>query len=379
MLINGIDIGALSGNIQVDKLVPALVPNRVLQLDGDMLCYECSGDDDQPFAYCIENWKTALEVRMAMAGAEYCNIHLTGANKGGRFDTALVRPYQGNRDGKVKPKHLPQLREWVQQYYKPFKDGGVWGATGLKADSCYWNNQEADDGITQRQYAAIQEGARHLSIIMSGDKDLGICSGLHCDWNTFDIVDVDGFGEIRLDDSGSSKKIKGKGTAFFFAQLLMGDTADNIPGLPTFGRDISSSLWPSSAFQDAQRLLAERTTKSGKPASSLQIAKAQEVIDTAKAKACGPVAVFDYLKDCTNDLDAMMLCIKAYQSHYGNAAFDFVDHRQEAHRLTSGHMLLEQARLLWMRRVPDECPSVFFKQAAQRIKWDGRQLEPTVH
>lgn len=373
MLVNGVDLGELSGNISVDKLVPELVPNRVLQLDGDMLCYECSGQDDQPFAYCIENWKTALEVRMAMAGAEYCNIHLTGANKGGRFDTALVKPYQGNRDGKIKPRHLAQLREWVQQYYDPTS------INPLKADACYHNMQEADDGITQQQYSAIQEGTRHLSIIMSGDKDLCICSGLHCDWNTFDIQDVDGFGEVRLDESGSSKKIKGKGTAFFWAQLLMGDTADNIPGLPTFGTGISSSLWPTSAFSAAQNLLSTRKTAGGKPASSLQIAKAQEILDTAKAKACGPVAVFDYLRDSTGDLDSMMLCIKAYQSHYGKAAFDFTDHRQEQHRLTSGHMLLEQARLLWMRRIEDECPSVFFRQVVERIKWDGRKLEPTIH
>lgn len=372
MLINGIDLGALSGNIQLDKLVPDRVPNRVLQLDGDMLAYECSGDDDQPFAYCMENWKTALEVRMNMAGAQYCNIHLTGANKGGRFDTALVKPYQGNRDGKIKPKHLPQLREWVQQHYN------CNGAEGHYADACYHNDQEADDGITQRQYNAIQQDARHLSIIMSGDKDLGICSGLHCDWNTFDIVDVDGFGEVHLDETGSTKKIKGKGTSFFWAQLLMGDSADNIPGLRDFGSAISSTLFPSGAYTEALRLLTERTTKTGKPCTPLQVAKAQEVLDTAKAKACGPVAVWDYLKDCDNDLDAMMLCMKAYQSHYGTQPFDFTCHRGDKHTLTSGHMLLEQARLLWMRRVEAECPSVFFKQVIQRIKWDGRELE-TIH
>jgi len=364
VIVNGIDTTVL--DIPIGCIIPAMIPNRVLQLDGDMLAYECSGDDDQPFAYCKENWKTALKIRMEMAGAEYCNIHLTGADKGGRFEVALVKPYQANRDGKIKPKHLPALREWVQQYY------GGYGTD--KASACYHNNQEADDGMTQRQFDAIQAGARHLSIIMSGDKDLGMCSGLHCDWNTFEIQDINGFGEIRLDASGSTKKVKGKGTSFFWAQLLMGDTADNIPGLPSFGRSISAALWPTSAFTEAQRLLKERTTKSGKPCTSLQVAKAQETLDTAKAKQCGPVAVYDYLKDCTGDFDALMLCIKAYQSHYGTSPFTLECHRGNLHELTSGHMLLEQAKLLWMRRVEAECPSVFFKQATQRIQWDGQPL-----
>lgn len=369
MTVNGIELSTLESEVLQGLLIPDLVKNRVLQLDGDMLCYECCGEDEQPFAYCIENFKTALTVRMTMAGAEYCNIHLTGADKGGRFDIALVKPYQGNRDGKIKPKHLPALREWVQNHYH----------IDSRIRCCNNMHQEADDGITQRQYDAIQEDARHLSIIMSGDKDLGICSGLHCDWNTYEITDIDGFGQIRLDESGSTKKIKGKGTAFFWAQLLMGDTADNIPGLPSFGRAISLALWPAAALVEAQRVLTERTTKAGKPVTPLQIAKAQETVDTAKAKPCGPVAVYDYLKDCTNDLEAMMLCIKAYQSHYGTQPFDFLCHRGNKHNLTSGHMLLEQARLLWMRRVENECPSTFFKQVTQRIKWDGRELEQTIH
>jgi hypothetical protein len=364
MEINGVDLSDLN-TVLIAGVVPAMVPNRVLQLDGDMLGYECCGDDDQPFAYCKENWKTALKIRMEMAGAEYCNIHLTGANKGGRFDIALVKPYQANRDGKIKPAHLPALREWVQQEYDEVHNG--------KAVACYWDDQEADDGIAQGQYQFIAAGTRELSVVMSGDKDLGICSGLHCDWWTYEMVDINGYGGIYLDESGSSKKIKGKGTAFFWAQLLMGDTADNIPGLPTFGT-LSSTLWPTAAYTESTRLLTERTTKTGKPCTALQVAKAKEVIESAKAKSCGPVAVYDYLKDCDNDLDALMLCIKAYQSHYGTTAFAFKCHRDEPHRLTSGHMLLEQAKLLWMRREVDECPSVFFKQVVQRINWEGKEL-----
>lgn len=160
--------------------IPHVVPNRILQLDGDMLCYECSGDD-QPFSLCTENFMTALKVRMEMAGAEYCNIHLTGADKGGRFDIALVKPYQGNRDGKIKPKHLPALREWVQQHYS--------GQAG-KIDACYHEDQTASDGISQQQSHAICQDARNLSIIMSRDKNIAMLDGLHCDWSTYKTTDT---------------------------------------------------------------------------------------------------------------------------------------------------------------------------------------------
>lgn len=147
---------------------PQVVPNRVLQLDGDMLCYECAYDDDVPFAQCTVNFETALQTRMAMAAAEYCNIHLTdGTNMVGNFDTSSMSPL-----------HILALREWVQQHYN--------GTSG-KADACYWNKQTASDAIAQRQFDAIQADALNLSIIMSRNISLAMCKGLHCDWVTYDI------------------------------------------------------------------------------------------------------------------------------------------------------------------------------------------------
>ena len=91
----------------------------------------------------------------------------------------------------------------------------------------------------------------------------------------------------------------------------------------------------------------------------------------ANAKACGAVMAWKVLGDCRSDAAALTLVVRAYQSYYGTQPFHYKTWRDDTIHVTSGHMLLEQAKLLWMRRVVNECPSVFFKQVMNNIKWDG--------
>lgn len=337
MIIGGVNVDELEAGIP-ETMLPTVVAGRVLQLDGDCLAYECGYNDEAPFNQCTANFKAALASRMAMAGADHCIIHLTGGDKGGRFDIALVKEYQANRKDKAKPIHLAGLKAWCEEQY-PIKDGAL-------VQCINHTKQEADDGMAQGQFKAIMNGTPELSIIHSMDKDLGMCSGLHMDWYTYIHETVDGFGEIYLDESGSSKKIKGKGTSFFWAQLLMGDTADNIPGLPKLGMPVLDEVDPLK-----------------KPRK-----------DDANPKLCGAVMAWKILKDVKDDLTAFTTVVRAYQSYYGAGAFEFTDWRGRKYKLTNGHMLLEQARLLWMRRVVDECPSVFFNQVVHGLTWDGSKV-----
>ena len=208
MLVNGIELDELTDSSC--SAFPSEVEGRVLQLDGDAACYKVTYNEDEDMDTVIQNFWSTVEYRRRMSGSEFVNIHLTGHDKGGRYRTATVKKYQGNRDGKVKPINLIKLREYLES------------STAVPPNNIVLHqNQEADDGMTQANYQALCNDQGNLSIIMSEDKDLTMASGLHCDWNTFKIVNVQGYGSIYLDDTKSTKKIKGYGTSFFWSQLLV--------------------------------------------------------------------------------------------------------------------------------------------------------------
>jgi len=333
MIINGIDVDALTPSL--GQAFPAEIAGKVLQLDGDAQCYKVAYDDTVPLAVVINNYFSSVEMRRKMSGAEFVNIHLTGQNKGGRYELATVKKYQGNRDGKIKPVNLEPLRDYLSSYKpKPEENFNILLHT----------TQEADDGMVQENFKAIQAGNRQLSVIMAEDKDLTMASGLHCDWNTFKITDVDGFGSIYLDDSTSTKKIKGFGTSFFWAQLLTGDAADNIPGLEMLGSEMLEKFDP----------LSKPTPK-------------------RKPKKIGPVLAYNILKDCKSDIVAFHTVVQCYRDYYGMqhsyTAWDGTEMLR-----TSAEMLMEQAALLWMRRVPGETPNLWFKDVVDGKKWDGEVL-----
>src|SRR3546814_15161345 len=83
-------------------------------------------------------------------------------------------------------------------------------------------------------------------ISCSRDKDLRINPGLHYRWECGkQLADgptfVTELGHLEL-SSGTSKKLRGSGLKFFYAQLITGDTVDNISGIPKHG--------PVRAFND---------------------------------------------------------------------------------------------------------------------------------
>lgn len=302
----GLSSDDLVGQVK-ENTYPEPVQGRVAHIDADFTCYQVSAeskdelDGTQPRRSLDDmkyNLRQALTHLMRMTGSTSYVAHITpsGSNKGNRDALALTKGYQANRDGKEKPEHLQTIRSYI----------------GEELPSIVHLYQEADDGMAQANYNAVDS---NLSVIVSKDKDLRMVPGLHWDFDDECIVDVDDpFGSIWVDRSKKSAKLTGWGTKFFWAQLLMGDTADNIAGLPHMTVD-------------------------------------------DKDKNVGPIAAFKLLEDCKTDLE----CFELIKKLFKESSYPWHDYRDGRLTFYALHMVSDM-QLLWMRRTPDQ---------TDVIKWLG--------
>lgn len=143
---------------------------------------------------------------------------------------ATVKPYKGTRKN-AKPFHFDNLTAYILANYNCRVSNGL----------------EADDLMCIEQYSRLKDGD---TIICTRDKDLRQCPGWQFGWECGKQAS---FGPTLVDNKGTLEfrngELKGTGTKFFFAQMLIGDTVDNIPGCPKIG--------PVKAFN----ILSECNTK----------------------------------------------------------------------------------------------------------------------
>lgn len=197
------------------RIIPARVPGRVLHVDGDYLAYYCAGNADCSPGRARQNVRERIETGMIMSGATKAVVHLTmsGSHKGHRYIVATVKPYQGHRSG-AKPDNWQFLRDYLEGY------------NGEDFKVVRWTEREADDGIAYASYIGRDV------VVYTRDKDMRMLPGLHLNWVTSQLIQVpwraNGMPEFDvLGEDGLQYGLK-----WFFLQLLQGDGADNIPGLP---------------------------------------------------------------------------------------------------------------------------------------------------
>jgi hypothetical protein len=283
------------------------------------------------------NAEVAVGTLRGLAGAEHVHLHLTPStsNKGGRYDIAALKEYQGNRVDKPKPRYLGIMREWLAKRYQ-----------GTLHQFC-----EADDGMSSAQYAAIAQGNRNLSIIASKDKDLNMVPGLHLNWDTGQITDTwneedeDDFGHVALVEhkmpSGSVKLLKGFGQKFFWAQMLIGDAADNISGLPAVPGSVMNHIKPTAAITKARAILEDDAS------TDKQREKAQAVWDERKHGPCGPATAILILDLIDNPRTAYHTIKNMYKKYGDTVGFT---HYKTGDPLAWGKAFASEGQLLWMRQ-----------------------------
>ena len=198
------------------------VVGRTLILDGDSDCYNVTMKCAK-LETAQRRFKTRVYEHMFIAQAESCRVHLTpkGCAKNGRHLLLGAKPYQGQRTG-PKPAQLEPLRASAHTIFDHEDNVEVFAHYDI----------EADDGVMIDAYSIPN------CIVKSEDKDLNIVPCARICNTTGKILTLpkgDRFGWLgtRYTEAGKAKP-DGHGTKFFWLQMLMGDTADNVKGILRF-------------------------------------------------------------------------------------------------------------------------------------------------
>lgn len=307
----------------VEKEYPDVVPDRVAHIDADFLAYMASYEKEgeiNTLEDIIYRTDVMIEDKRRQAGAERAVLHLTPntSDKGGRYEVAIQKKYQGQRKSDDKPKYLEAARLYM----------GDLNTSTVKGMP--WDNAEADDGMSEAAWRAFYQGESAKVVIVTKDKDLRMCPGLHLNWDTGIIFDHgdDLFGEIEIIErpkvdkkTGKTridKKPNGWGTKWFWFQLLMGDTADHIKGCP------------------------------------------KALID-GKHKACGAVGAYALLADASTDRECLKICMEAYKSNE-------YTHWETGKAVPWVDVFWSEAAMLWMQRRPGLIGDVKHWVATQVLK-----------
>jgi hypothetical protein len=155
-------------------------------------------------ALALHNVKSVMENIVDRFNPEY-KAYVQGSGNF-RDKLATLKPYKGNRDTAHKPKYYKEIKDYLIER---------WNAIEV-------HKQESDDAIGIEQF----DNSDKYTVIVSTDKDMDTIPGWHYNW-VQDRLYYQSLNQANL---------------FFFWQMLVGDTADNIPGINRIGEKRATEL-----------------------------------------------------------------------------------------------------------------------------------------
>lgn len=194
-----------------------------IHIDGDIIVYNAGfaadNDTTKDVSISLANTKNMvfnkIEFCKQIFNIKNVHVYLTSNDKSNfRFAVAETLPYKGNRLKSHKPVFYNEIRDYLVK----------------KFDAQVITGKEADDelGIKLSQDPIN-------NIVLSKDKDLRMVPGWHWEMGERMPYFVSDPGFLILENRRSKVELFGTGYAWYAAQLLMGDKADNIPGLTGYG------------------------------------------------------------------------------------------------------------------------------------------------
>lgn len=223
-----------------------------LILDGDGLAYTAAAGAAK-LETALRRYEQQVLSWMFLTRCSTASVHITPRDcaKANRSQLQTVLQYQANRAGKVKPALLEPLRDVLQEHFSTNPQITLFRS---------WE-YEADDSMVMEHYL------NRDAILWSPDKDLRVTPFPFWEeklGNAEALTNRFGFLREEYTEAGAFK-CSGRGTKFFLAQMLMGDTADNVKGITKY-----------------------------------------------KGKLCGAKLAFNVLNECTTEHEAVNLVLDAY-------------------------------------------------------------------
>lgn len=197
----------------------------------------------QPAGYARHAAKLIIDQILSnFEGCRY-KLFLTSNDKTNfRFDVATLQKYKGNRTA-PKPVHYDAVREYLTTF---------WNAQII-------SGREADDELSLLQTKYIARFGECRTCIVTIDKDLDMVPGWHYNFVSDRLYYSDEIGSLELKKLAKTNRsvLKGTGLKWFYAQMLLGDNADNIPGIPKAGPvKVFNKLNPLTTEQELKKEVA---------------------------------------------------------------------------------------------------------------------------
>jgi hypothetical protein len=257
--------------------------SRTALIDADVLLYEIGFGSERTNDLGVKepvSWDEAqdlLDKRIQLiteeAGADKSLLFLTNTRKINK-----LKNKERKREEKPLKEFVPNFREAVAQekeykggrkQEKPFHFYNLLAYILANYETAiHEDGLEADDFMCITQYRDWQSGN---TIICSRDKDLRQCPGFHYSWELGNqpaigplFVEPLGFLELQEKPVEEGKKKKppklfGVGSKFFYSQMIMGDTVDNIGGLKGKGPAFAYNLLKDAqSDRECYELVAEK-------------------------------------------------------------------------------------------------------------------------
>lgn len=217
-------------------------------MDADILAYEIAAagqyvDDEGelqilPFSVIEPYFGERVEQLKHVLDTVFEPIMYLTGDTNFREVVAKRKGYKANREDKAKPYHLANARAYIRSRFNTYISSGC----------------EADDLLAISQMESLAETGfdkdTAKTVIVTRDKDLRQCMGWHYGWESgnqpeYKLRWVEPMGELiphykeGVTKTGKPSKrfdkVTGTGLRWLYAQCLLGDGVDNIPGLPKVG------------------------------------------------------------------------------------------------------------------------------------------------